>query len=249
MCVCIIQMTDFKASQAMWAAYGEAAPFWSSLLKEPRYIRPRPEDKAEFWASGVKDAGRIETLARAVGTTLVGKEVLDHGCGIGRVAHGLRSVGAKAITAADISMPHLKEAMKHMPADPTAAAIKFRLIADETPLAPQVDPDGGGFDAVVSLLTLHHMRPTPMKAAIRDILGLLGPTSWAFLHIAFVVPGSPGCASGDAGKTIEMHALTIPDFRDLLAECGCVCKAVGDGHDWIGGGIKNALFAVCRVGK
>jgi SAM-dependent methyltransferase len=242
-------MTDFKESQAMWAAYGDAAPFWSSLLKEPRYIRPGPEDKAEFWASGVKDVDRIETLARAVGTTLVGKEVLDHGCGIGRVAHGLRSVGAKAITAADVSMPHLKEAMKHMPADPTAATIKFRLIADEAPLGPQVDPDGNGFDVVVSLLTLHHMRPAPMKAAIRDLLGLLGPASWAFLHIAFLVPGSQGGSGGEAEKTIEVHPLSIPDFKDLLAECGCACKAVGDGHDWIGGGIKNALFAVCRVGK
>lgn len=249
-------MATFTSLQKAWTLYGDGSPFWSSYMRS-QFLKS-PMDG--FWESGVCDANRIEALANALGTTIKERRVLEYGCGIGRLVRGLNILGAASITGADFSLPHIRAAMKELPKPELKTATgKMRLmyIPDELPLRFHVDKMGDGYECIVSVMTLYHVPPALMQATIRDLLSLLTPGGWAFLHLVHDMP----CYKGPTAPThedvadendtyVEMHPININVFKTIVRESGCVIRGIGThdsvDEDWVPG-VKNALFAVEKL--
>jgi 2-polyprenyl-3-methyl-5-hydroxy-6-metoxy-1,4-benzoquinol methylase len=238
--------TDFIDQKDVWERYGSAAPFWS-VLNDSRYIRPSAEDIIAFYETGPSDAFMFENLARGLGTTICNKDVLDYGCGVGRFMYGLQSLDPRpnSIIGCDISLPHLQTCQIHMSIDRTPAPI-LRYIPDNTETI-KTHVGNRDFDVVVSLMTLQHIRPELQKYTINQILNVLRPEGWAFLHIMTTLPGYiPGQDLRGQRDTFEMHPLDVDTLQNIVIDSKCVAKGVSQGRDWIHNGGSNAIYAIYK---
>jgi SAM-dependent methyltransferase len=86
---------------------------------------------------------------------LVGRRILDLGCGMGYFAREARLRGARSVVGVDISERMLAEATAQGP----DAGISYVRSPLET-----FEPDAGSFDLVVSMLALHYLADYPAIA-------------------------------------------------------------------------------------
>ena len=96
------------------------------------------------------------------------------------------------------------------------------------------------FDAVISLITLQHIRPALMKEYIGGLLRLLKPGCYAFLHI----PTEIAFQTGRTQYEIEEHYLPREELEIILSANNCVVRdAVSKG---IGSRQTAFIFVLCK---
>lgn len=222
---------DFDVLQKTWNNYGKKQTYWS-VITAPEYKDDKIEFTCEsFFLGGIKDIQTFENIANQYNRSLVDKNILDFGCGVGRLSLAL-SRHAKSVLGVDISTGHLEKAEEHMLSN-NIENVNFKLI--ESQLSDILTEK---FDAIISLIVLQHNRPELMKSMIKQLLSFLNDDGFALLHIPYYIPNY----TKKTGTThvMEMHFLPIFEIDKLAQECGFLMKQ--HSCDFCGGGIKNAIF-------
>ena len=143
-----------RHTQRTWKKMGEADPYWS-VLTAPKYHMNRITDerKKEFYDSGRNAAKTV--IATAIRNGIVDceeqlkeKNVLELGCGVGRVTQGLAKYFHE-VTAVDISKGNMDIARKVCPEN-----VEFILVSEieQYEKLPKAD-------VVYSRLVLQHNCP------------------------------------------------------------------------------------------
>jgi len=224
-------MSDFEVLQKTWNEYGKKQTYWS-VITSPEYKDDTIEFTCEnFFMGGIKDIQIFETIANQYDNSLLDKNVLDFGCGVGRLTLAL-SRHAKSVTGIDISIGHLEKAEEHRISN-NIKNVKFTLIQSQLS-----DILTEKFDVIISLIVLQHNRPELMKSMIKQLLSFLNDDGFALLHIPYQIPNY----TKKVGITnvMEMHFLPINDIEKIAQESGF--RVNQHQCDFCGGGIKNAIF-------
>jgi ubiquinone/menaquinone biosynthesis C-methylase UbiE len=139
------------------------------------------EREADFWTVDAREGGfaRIRPwINRAIGEfsrdeemftyfDARGKDVLDYGCGNGRLAVKLAEEGARKVTGFDISEGQIDEARERAKASGVADRTEF-MVSD----AHATGFPDDSFDLVVGVAILHHL---DLQEAFREIRRVLRP--------------------------------------------------------------------------
>lgn len=143
-----------------------------------------------------------------------GKEVLEIGCGKGRITRDL-ALHAKRVVAADPDNAALKIARDAITAD----NVEFMLAATGVPDLP-----AGSFDVVIYTLSFHHVPASEMSDSLRQAAGLLRKNG----VIVIVEPGDGGsfteakerfgAGSGDERPARESAIRAMHALEGWLAE-------------------------------
>jgi SAM-dependent methyltransferase len=132
-------------------------------------------DADQFWEAGLED---LDKLLRLLGAELrPTDEVVEIGCGIGRLTRGLAS-SAASVRALDISERMIEAAKQHNPA---LTNVEW-LVGDGESLA---GIDSESADAVVSHVVFQHIPdPAITLGYVREIGRVLRPGGWAAFQIS-----------------------------------------------------------------
>ena len=151
---------------SQWRSLGEQEPFWSVLSSEQYKGELGFHQKEEFYHSGklVVDEFIHVLKARSIP---VGKDsnVLELGCGVGRITKSLASE-FKSVTAIDISPGNLEIARTELS---SLSNVHF-LLADQMNSLNQIPND---FDIFLSVITLQHNPPEIQKVFLANMLSKL----------------------------------------------------------------------------
>jgi SAM-dependent methyltransferase len=237
----------FSYLRRAWNRLGETDPFWSILVSD-RY-RGRPcfgPILDEFFKTGRQTVETLKaTLTRNGHNYEAFNEVLDFGCGVGRVTHWLAR-DISEVFGYDVSQSHLRVAEKHAPPD-AQRKITWRLIRSLTELdhLPKVD-------LVHSVIVLQHNPPPLMAAMIRCMLKALRPGGVAVFQLATYKLGYrftiKDYLNGGAKDGMEMHFLPQSCVFGIIRSEKCrLLEVLEDG--WIGNREKELsnTFVVERV--
>jgi 2-polyprenyl-3-methyl-5-hydroxy-6-metoxy-1,4-benzoquinol methylase len=105
--------------------------------------------RTDFYSSGVGDE-QTEVLLNTVGS-LLGKRVLDFGCGLGQTSRIYAERGAVRVEGFDISSESIRIAAKNAKRDGLDDRVFFRHLAAE-----DIDYEDNSFDVVIGKAILHH---------------------------------------------------------------------------------------------
>lgn len=204
--------------EASWTAFGETDPHWS-VLTQPAYRRDRIAATApEFYRTGDKMVDRLAAMfARAGADFAAVRDVIDYGCGVGRVSAALARRGRR-VTGVDISAPHLAAAREHATgAGLDAGFVHLARLADIDAL-PETD-------LFLSVIVLQHNPPPVMAEILRRGLARVRPGGFAWLQLPTYMRGYRYRVADDlaaAPGTMEFHVLPQPALFDLLDRAGFV---------------------------
>jgi ubiquinone/menaquinone biosynthesis C-methylase UbiE len=175
------------------------ADFWTVDAREGGFARIRP------WINkAIGEFSRDEEFFRYFDAK--GKDVLDYGCGDGRIAVRLASDGARKVTGFDISEGQIEAARRSAQAKGVADRTEF-LVAD----AHATGFPDDSFDLVVGVAILHHL---DLAEALHEIRRILRPGGRAVFteplqHNPLLRLGrklTPGA------RTPDEHPLTVEDW-------------------------------------
>ena len=105
--------------------------------------------RTDFYSSGVGDE-QTQVLLDTVGS-LLGKRVLDFGCGLGQTSRIYAERGAVRVEGFDISSESIRIAAKNAKRDGLEDRVFFRHLAAE-----DIDYEDNSFDIVIGKAILHH---------------------------------------------------------------------------------------------
>jgi SAM-dependent methyltransferase len=166
--------------------------FWDARAQEDAwfFVDDRLEygapDVERFWADGERI---LDVLLSAAGAELhAGDEVVDVGCGLGRLSRAVAGRVAK-VRAIDISPQMLAQAREH---NAHVENIEW-ILGDGTSLHPIADASA---DAITSHVVFQHI-PDPQVTLgyVRDMGRVLRPGGWA----AFQISNDPRVHQGLGG--------------------------------------------------
>jgi SAM-dependent methyltransferase len=158
-----------------------ARRFWDRRAEEDAFfaVDSRLEfgspDLERFWAGGRED---LDLLLSTVGAELrPGDEVVEIGCGVGRLTRVLAERVA-SVRALDVSERMLELAREH---NPGLANVEW-MLGDGTSLA---GVDSSSADAVVSHVVFQHIPdPAVTLGYVREIGRVLRPGGWAAFQVS-----------------------------------------------------------------
>jgi ubiquinone/menaquinone biosynthesis C-methylase UbiE len=175
------------------------ADFWTVDAHEGGFARIRP------WINrAIGEFSRDEEMQNYFDPR--GKDVLDYGCGDGRLGLQLAQQGARKVTGFDISDGQVKEAQRKAKELGVADRTEF-LVAD----AHHTGFPDDSFDLVVGVAILHHL---DIEEALREIRRVLRPDGRA----VFIEPlqHNPLLRLGrkltPGARTPDEHPLTVHDW-------------------------------------
>jgi SAM-dependent methyltransferase len=158
-----------------------ARDFWDQRAEEDAFyfvdsrLQYGKPDLERFWADGDVDLQRFLDALQA--TVEASDDVVEIGCGVGRLTRGL-SRDAATVRALDISERMLELAREH---NPSLANVEW-IHGDGTSLA---GVDDASADVVVSHVVFQHIAdPEVTLAYVRDIGRVLRPGGWAGFQIS-----------------------------------------------------------------
>jgi SAM-dependent methyltransferase len=206
--------------KAEWEQVGIEDPHWS-VLSDDRF---RSEDFAvheqEFFESGREDVRKMILALERSGRSLTKEtNVLELGCGVGRVTHWLAEQ-FQCIRSYDISAPHLSLAEEHL-RNAEIDNVSLVQLTDASQLETE-----SGIDLFFSILVLQHNPPPVAKALLVSAFNSLAEGGLAYFQIPTYMPGYSFDAerylSGeDPSGGIEMHLIPQPDIFKICEEAGC----------------------------
>merc|ERR1712217_302370 len=110
----------------------------------------------------------------------MGGTAVDFGCGLGRMGHGLKSVGFERVFCVDQSPAMLKYAKESLtefagkgPVQPADMIKKIEFVRSGPDLTCNVKPGIANF--VHSIITLQHMKPQLQVSYVEQFCDLLMP--------------------------------------------------------------------------
>jgi SAM-dependent methyltransferase len=157
--------------RSTWEELGRTDPLWAVLTDPER--RGGGWDVDEFLATG--DAV-IRTVLRQVtdaGLTL-GEQVLDFGCGAGRLSNAL-AAHAKEVTGVDIAQSMIDEANR---INRHPDRVRFHHFDGH-----RLPFDDAGFDGVVSLISLQHAHPAVQVVCLMELARVVRPGGTLVLQL------------------------------------------------------------------
>jgi SAM-dependent methyltransferase len=159
--------------RATWEFIGRDDPFWGVLSWEG--TERGGWDLDRFFDEGERDIAAILDEARALNVQLETGDVLDFGCGVGRLSRALAS-RFERVTGIDISAPMIEQAN--------------RLVAIEHPNCSfivnakrRLPFPNDRFDLVVSLIVLQHLPPRLARSYVSEFMRVLRPGGVAIFQI------------------------------------------------------------------
>jgi SAM-dependent methyltransferase len=178
-------------------------------------------DNPEFFA-GYSQLGRsVEGLdgaaewpaLRALLPELLGRTVVDLGCGFGWFCRWAREQGAAQALGLDVSENMLTRAR----ADTADAAISYERADLE-----RLELPGGSFDLAYSSLALHYVeRLDALLATVHRALKADGTLVFSVEHPIYTAPSQPGWVADAAGRRtwpVDGYLLEGPRTTDWLAK-------------------------------
>jgi SAM-dependent methyltransferase len=209
----------FDAQRHYWEGIGESAPHWSCLPEPrflPEFLAPSRED---FDASGAAVARDLWAVLARQGRAPGGfARVLEQGCGVGRVTRHL-APGFARLTAADISLAHLRVAAEELGAAGIGNVTFVQASLERMAPLP-------GCELWFSHATLQHLPPPLAREVLGAALLALAPGGLAVFQIVTWIEGYRFMAEthlgGVTGQVMELHALPQAEIFALAEACGCV---------------------------
>jgi SAM-dependent methyltransferase len=229
---------DFDHLKRTWDRLGLLCPFFS-VLTQPKYHRALMTEKSiqDFYATGQDHIVLVQSLLLEHGATLVGKRVLDFGCGVGRMTKAAIEIGADTVCGVDISDRHLSIAKQYVP------TAQFVLIDMPDTLPVRVATK---VDIVYSFLVFQHIRPLLMMSYLYVLLHTLDTKGVAVLHIPHEIHNQE-IPYDNVRMFAEIHALPEYAILNCFEECDCVILQIDRSHDLCGEGVENAIYVVQKM--
>jgi SAM-dependent methyltransferase len=189
-------MEDSASGGALASAYGPSGTRnrRTGTSEQPVPNNSKPQnvyDDPVFFAgykalrqndTGLNGAVEVPALWRLL-PPLVGKSVLDFGCGFGHFARQARAAGATRVTALDVSRNMLDEAAR-LTADPAITYIHCSI--------EEYVPEPNSIDLVASSLSLHYVANYPAVAT--RVFDALRAKGWFVFSVEH-----PICTANPAG--------------------------------------------------
>jgi SAM-dependent methyltransferase len=207
--------------------------FWDERAEEDAFffvdnrLQYRHPDLDLFWAEGERD---LELLLGAVGARVNSSdEVLEIGCGVGRLTRAL-SARAASVVALDVSERMLELAQRH---NGELENVRW-VLGDGATLAAV---GSASVDACVSHVVFQHIPdPSITLGYVREIGRVLRPGGWA----AFQISNDPRVHTGGSpldrlGKVVRGLAgrgprgQNDPRWRGSMVEIEALRRAAGEG--------------------
>jgi len=216
----------FERLASQWNALGEEEPFWSVLTQE-KYKAANFDDqkRAEFFATGFKDASLIDLFCRRNKVAIKRGICLELGCGVGRVTQHLATIFDKII-AIDISKGNLAECKKMV------ETLGLSNVETQRLRSPNDLNDLPQFDFLYSIIVLQH-NPPPVQKYVLDILFSKISDGGSFLIQAQTFAPSYTFSvheylDGPQG-TMEMHSLPMHEIMKLARKHKLtICEVLPD---------------------
>lgn len=162
-----------------WQRWGQEDPYFG-VITDPRFRRDRmtEEDRNHFFATGdVHVQYTLEKIRYHVVPGFTPQNVLDFGCGVGRLAIPFARMSAQ-VTGVDVSGSMLEEARRN--ADRVGLTnIRWLEQGDVSGLA------AGTFDLVHSAIVLQHIDVTRGLDIFSDLIALLRPGGVGAIQVTY----------------------------------------------------------------
>ena len=198
-----------------WTQLGEQSAHWS-VLTWPEFLGSEI-DEDRFFNTGKDDFSVLGRFFERSGLSIpFDQNVLELGCGVGRVTRELAAY-FKAVSAVDISAPHLSLAKKHMEAA-GIVNVRFIQLKQLTDL-DNISPVG----LFYSVIVLQHNPPPVAFDLLRRCLLNVKPGGFAFFQIPTFKKGysfSVDHYAPDEECRMEMHAIPQAVILSLLQSNG-----------------------------
>ncbi len=167
---------DWQKLQSTWQALGEDDPLWAVASENDKQGNQWKDD--EFLRSAVPIVARYRALLEKAGATFPTGDVLDFGCGAGRLSAAWTSHARKVI-GVDISASMLKKANEIVQ---SVGNVSF-VLNERPDLSVFTDQS---FDLVFSHICLQHIPPQLCENYLREFFRICRNGGW----IAFQLPAS-----------------------------------------------------------
>jgi SAM-dependent methyltransferase len=164
--------------QGDWDDLARVEPFWAILTEPGRFGR---WDMDEFFATGEQEVDQRIERASALGLPTRFSAVLDHGCGVGRLADGFAS-RAETYCGVDVSPTMITLAQRFHD-----GSANCRFVHVEGRLVDRFPP--GTFDLAYSSRVLQHLEGTSMiRETLTDLVALLRDGGTLIFQVPLRIP-------------------------------------------------------------
>lgn len=212
------QMNEmFQHIGASWRDLGQKAAHWSVLTDQKFMPDTLGQNLEEFYQTGREWAQIVRaTLLRNDINLSEIKDVMDFGCGVGRMTFGLADL-FENIVGVDISQKHLNYAIERS-ASLGYKKVKFIEIAsiEEISNLPNID-------FLFSVIVLQHNPPPVMAEILKNLLMKVNPGGFAMFQIPTFWKGYSFNANyylSNLKNSMEMHVLPQREIFRLIADNG-----------------------------
>ena len=204
-----------NVTAATWTQLGKQKAHWS-VLTWPEYLLAEI-DEARFFQTGADSFMEVSRFFERSALSIPDDDcVLELGCGVGRVTKQL-ATHFQAVTAVDISAPHLSLAAKYMG---SSGLTNVRFVQLRRPADLDEIPQVGFF---YSIIVLQHNPPPVAFDLLRRCLSRVKSGGFAFFQIptfkrdyCFTVESY----APDKNGRMEMHVIPQAKLLSLLQQSG-----------------------------
>jgi SAM-dependent methyltransferase len=253
---------DFAAHQVEWNMMGKTQAFWSVLTGMPMDDSNVTLDmKRGFYASGHSHVREViaDVSREFSGWTLSGN-VLDFGCGLGRLAAAFATLDdVRAVACVDQSTYHLEKATDEVEGLRVELGLKgrFRTLVSNPDLlgsirgAPKLPQC---YDLVHSVIVLQHMVPPLQVMYMEQMCDALAPGGKLWLQIPYKSKFSLACDEESFHKLrlqggMQMHAMSLKHAGRILERRGCSVKVIDVQNNFVDSANGTTYRSMVIVGE
>lgn len=223
-----------------WEIFAQEDPLWAILSHPDKQGRRWSLD--EFLATGEGDVTRLIRTLENLAEPVSRHDVLDFGCGVGRIAIPLTRRFDR-VTGLDAAPSMIAQAQRLNPAPD-----RLTFIHSDAPRLPFAD---ASFDVVHTYLVLQHIPIDATLGYLRDFVRVLRPRGVAY----FVIPARFGTAVGRRSHEttfdftaraarMDMHCIPISEVTAALEPLPATIERISTEQQ---GDVLQATYVVRRT--